>query len=152
MSDRTLEQRVAILEGEQRLTRSALNELGRRCGELPDKTHEERWNEAMKNVDSRTRNPESGLYKGPHLYGKQEEEDTKPLTLRDLEPDAAFVEQVEVILDEDMVYKTRLRFDDDTTEELSRHTLRASALDYATEQARRYRIPIFDSTYEKLVD
>lgn len=137
-----LERRISNLEGEQRLTRSALNDLGKRCGELPDKAmdditqHQEKWDEAMKDIDS------------PRLFARKPEEDT----ISFCDPDAAFVEQVEVSLNEDMVYVTQLRFDDDTTEVLSTHTLRATAMDFATKQARRYRIAIFDTSYEKLVD
>lgn len=77
----------------------------------------------------------------------------RPRTFRDLDPEAAFVEQIEMFIhDQDKTYHVRLRFDDDSTEKMGIFSQYASAYDYAKTQARRYHVPIFDSTYEDLVD
>ena len=78
---------------------------------------------------------------------------TKPRTHRDLNPEAAFVEQIELFIhDQTKAYHVRLRFDDDTTEKLGIFQLHSTAYEYAREQARRYHVALFDSTYEDLVD
>lgn len=67
--------------------------------------------------------------------------------------EAACVEQVELFIrDGGQMYVVRLRFDDDSTERLGDFEQYATAYDFAKEQARRYHIPIFDSTWEDLVD
>ena len=78
---------------------------------------------------------------------------TKPRTYRDVDPEAAFVEQIELFIhDQTKAYHVRLRFDDDTTEKLGIFQLHSTAYEYAREQARRYHVALFDSTYEDLVD
>lgn len=69
----------------------------------------------------------------------------------DLESNAAFVEQIELLLEKG-AYIVQLRFDDDTTESLGTFQLHSTAYDCARDQARRYKISVFDSTYEQLVD
>ena len=122
-------------------------ELSRRLRDIEDAVttlradaeHDAMWKTAVKEINS------------PNLLPK--EVDGKPLTLRDIDPEASFVEQIEIFHhDVKPEYHVRFRFDDDTTEKLGIFNLYEPAIEYAREQARRYHIPIFDSTYEELVD
>lgn len=127
-------------------------ELARRLRDIEDAVttlradaeHDSMWRTAVAEIDTPRPNFANLL---------PEEGDEKPLTMRDLDPEAAFVEQIEVFHhDVKPEYHVRFRYDDDTTEKLGIFSLYEPAIEYAREQARRYHIPIFDSTYEELVD
>ena len=127
-------------------------ELARRLRDIEDAVttlradaeHDSMWQTAVEEINTPRPNFANLLPK---------EVDGKPLTLRDIDPEASFVEQIEVFHhDVKPEYHVRFRFDDDTTEKLGIFSLYEPAIEYAREQARRYHIPIFDSTYEELVD
>lgn len=112
--------------------------------------HAHKWDRAIEDMGPASR-PKSAVAR--EVLGNTAMLETEPGQFVFHDYDAACVEQVELFLaDNGNGYVVRLRFDDDTTERLGDFGQHASAYDYAREQARRYHIALFDSTYEDLVD
>lgn len=63
-----------------------------------------------------------------------------------------FVEQVETLsLKGDVYYVVQLRFDTDDVEVVGEFSQYASALEFAHDECRRYKVPHFDKTWESLI-
>ena len=145
-------------------------ELSRRLRDLEDAVstlradaeHDARWESAVAEVDTPRPNFSNLISETEHEAAAPEVQKA----LRDLamhrtetggfvSPDyeAKCVEQIELFIhDQSQKYHVRFRFDDDSTEKLGIFETYEVAYDYARKQARRYHIPIFDTTYEDLVD
>jgi hypothetical protein len=117
--------------------------------------HDQSWQEALDRMFGSTEEQEAcAPYGGSPCTPAEGNPGTtdKPFTMRSLDPEAAFVEQLEISLSDQGTYQVRLRFDNDETETMGLFHSHSNAYDFAREQATRYHTAIFDSTYEGVVD